>query len=363
MKEFLRERPTRRGIVQIEKMIDGMACRIEKINKKHEEDINGLLNELRDFGGQYAEEYGQTESRLGQLEKTLQQLDERQSQLNRILSLCRHEDSPVSVSGDSREQDYIHMQKVAYNDANVLPEDIVGQYAWHEEYPYETFLLYRNGDIRKPLFETMNDKTALDFACGPGRMVRRMQKLFRKVDGCDISERLIAEARKRVPDTDFYVTNGNDLGDVPEEFYDFIYCTISMQHIASHKIRMSILQSMHSALKSGGKITLQMAYNPDFPYVTETSRMEINGKQIRVYQKEAMASWFADDFFAETTNGGHDVGIGKADLDAVKADFSNVFSNVSVWFGNVADYYDNLEGKKHGSYWATDWIYVYGEKH
>lgn len=109
---------------------------------------------------------------------------------------------------EKTEQDYIQMQKQAYENPEVSPEDIVGQYEWHEEYPYETFLLYKNGDIRKPIFENTKDKAALDFACGPGRMVKRMMKVFQKVDGCDISSRLIQEAKERVPEADFYVPNG-----------------------------------------------------------------------------------------------------------------------------------------------------------
>ena len=260
------------------------------------------------------------------------------------------------------DADYINMQKREYENPNVTPEDIVGQYAWHEEYPYETFLLYKNGDVRKPIFENTKDKTALDFACGPGRMVKRMLKVFKKVDGCDISGRLIEEARNRVPETDFYVTNGNDLGDVPLNHYDFIYCTISMQHIASYEIRRSILENMKQALRQGGKIVLQMAYNPHFPYVSERSRYQINEKEIVMYEKADMADYFGNDFDAVKTNGLHDVGIGKNDLPQIKKDIAELFTNVSIWFSNVKDYYDDLEGQKHSNYWATDWLYIYAEK-
>jgi 2-polyprenyl-3-methyl-5-hydroxy-6-metoxy-1,4-benzoquinol methylase len=117
-------------------------------------------------------------------------------------------------------------------------------YAWHENYPYETFLLYRYGDIRKPIFETFSERTALDFACGPGRMVRRMRRFFAKVDGCDIAQRLLDEAKLSNPDSNFYLTNGQDLGLPPLAAYDFIYCTISMQHIACHSIRTKIIRLM-----------------------------------------------------------------------------------------------------------------------
>lgn len=310
----------------------------------------------------------QLADRLGNVEKSvesalgpIQALTKTQHFLDALLESPVVEERRIADAGKT-ENDYIQMQQEHYNDPEKEPDLIVGSYAWHEQFPYETFLLYRNGDIRKPIFDTTEDKVALDFACGPGRMIKRMQRYFRQVDGCDIAPRLIEEAKRRVTGADFYVTNGNDLGDVPLEHYDFIYCTISMQHIASHHIRMEIIEQMYAALRPGGKITLQLAYNPNFPYVIESKRMNIRDCEVRVYQKQPMASWEDDDFGARSTNGEHDVGIGVHDIDKVKADFSQWFHDVAVWFGNVSNYYQDLEGERHGNYWATDWIFIHGEK-
>ena len=49
------------------------------------------------------------------------------------------------------ELDYIQMQKSHYEDSKVGSAAIVGNYHWHEQYPYETFLLYKYGDIRLPV--------------------------------------------------------------------------------------------------------------------------------------------------------------------------------------------------------------------
>lgn len=266
------------------------------------------------------------------------------------------------------ELDYLNMQKNFY-EAPIPPEAIVGNYAWHEEYPYETFLLFKNGDIRKPIFDGFNDKVALDFGCGPGRMVKRMSRLFKRVDGCDISSRLLKEAERYCNSSGggyngrFYITDGNNLGDAPKNFYDFIYCTISMQHIASHAIRKKILSAMFDALKVGGKITLQMAYNPRVPFTNELPEsVLVNGMQIRFFFPIKGADYLGDDFDATFTNGGHDVLIGKKDLANVKADLSEQFSNVAIWFSNISNYKDDLNGKTHQQYWATDWIYLHGEK-
>lgn len=328
--------------------VESAESSIAEIKRRQDE----LSQKYDGFGTAIAEQIQELKNELHSEMNCLQALNE-------ILQLP---DAYTHTHTARAEEDYIRMQQSVYNNPDIPSEDIVGNYGWHEEFPYETFLLYRNGDIRKPIFESTSDKVALDFACGPGRMVSRMRRLFKEVDGCDVSERLIKEAKERVPEANFYVTNGNDLGDVPLGHYDFIYCTISMQHIASRKIRLEIIRSMFSALKPSGKITLQLAYNPNFPYVAESKRMQINDCEVRFFTKIPMADWDSDDFDATTTNGGYDVGIGERNLERVKADFSGIFQNVSVWFGNVSNYYKNLDGNRHCNYWATDWIFIHGEK-
>ena len=120
---------------------------------------------------------------------------------------------------------------------------------------------------------------------------------------------------------------------------------------------------MFAALKVGGKITLQLAYNPRAPFTNELPEsVLINGMQIRFFFPQKGADYLSDDFDATATNGVHDVLIGKKDLVSVKADLSEQFSNVAIWFSNISNYRDDLNGKTHVPYWATDWIYLHGEK-
>lgn len=312
-------------------------------------------------------------SRLDEIFGFLERIEEMYSSVNQIETTARLLDSLLSGLGINRssnedqkqvlnqgrqESDYIKMQRDQYEDVRIPPDDVVGQYQWHENFPYETFLLYKYGDIRYPILTDFQEKKALDFGCGPGRMVKRMQKYFLQVDGCDISARLLEEARRRVPESTFYLTNGNDLGYAFREAYDFIYCTISMQHIASHTIRTKILRAMYDALKPGGCITLQMGYNPDYPYVWLKSHVEINGTLVQSWETLPQADYLDDDYGASETNGMHDVGIGKKDLDIIKKDVGAIFRDVSFWFADVKDYFDDLKGAKHCSYWATAWIFI-----
>jgi SAM-dependent methyltransferase len=274
--------------------------------------------------------------------------------LNSIYSTSQN----IRLGSSLTIDDYTGMQKKYYERTDFDSKYIVGNYKWHENFPYETFLLYEYGDVRFPVFENFKDKKALDFACGSGRMVKRMSNIFLKVDGCDISRKLLEDAKLLNPSSDFYLTSGQDLGDVPENYYDFIYCTISMQHIACHTIRMNILRCMKKALKNSGCIVLQMAYNKDFPFVKENSFI-INHKKVIVKRRANQADYRQDAVFASKTNGAFDVGIGEKDLPDVKSDFTDIFGNTAIWFANIDNYFKDLKGESHGSYWAKDWIFIY----
>ena len=138
---------------------------------------------------------------------------------------------------DNNLKKYTEMQKNYYENPLMSAEDIVGNYNFHENFPYETFLLYKYGDIRRPIFDNFNDKYALDICCGEGRMVRRMNKIFKRCDGCDISEKMLDSARVKTRNSLSYLTNGRDCGPACDNFYDFIFSTISMQHICVYDIR------------------------------------------------------------------------------------------------------------------------------
>src|SRR5258706_7139339 len=93
---------------------------------------------------------------------------------------------------------YADMQKSYYSQfGETIPIIVVVSYDFHEKFPYETNLLYEYGDIRNPIFSDFRSLRAIDICCGEGRMVRRMQKLFGKVDGVDISPTMLELARSK----------------------------------------------------------------------------------------------------------------------------------------------------------------------
>lgn len=236
------------------------------------------------------------------------------------------------------------MQRRYYN--SVSPETAVGNWQWHEGFPYESQLLYEGGDKNRPLLSDMGNKSALDFACGPGRMIRRMSKIFNKVDGCDISSSLLNEASNSLSDlisakrTNLYLTNGENLGDASKNHYDFIYSTIALQHICVHSIRMNIFKCMAEALKPGGCITLQMACVDELGHT---------------FRSHEHADWSEDRISAKGTNSDCDVTITNNTLSKVKSDFNSLFRDTKFWF---YDLYELQNGIRHPEYWPTHWIFI-----
>ncbi len=238
---------------------------------------------------------------------------------------------------DADKLNYQQMQQSYYNQPTLSEKKVIGNVRWHEALPYEQYLLKANGE--EPLFETTEDKVALDFGCGPGRMIRRMSKLFERADGSDISERLLGLVKERYPKSNTYVSSGANLGDVPDNEYDFIYSTICIQHIASHSIRDGILESMSKCLKPGGYVTLQMAYHKDF-------------------YDPVHAKYLENKHGTGQTNSGCDVIINEKDLEHVMMDFNEHFTEARYWLFEVTDKYANLGGHKHDGYWPSHWIFI-----
>lgn len=264
------------------------------------------------------------------------------------------------------DNSYSKMQKLFYDSETMSPEDIVGSYGWHENFPYESQLLFKRGDLRLPLFQETKDKVALDFGCGPGRMIVRMSQLFKRVDGVDISQRLLDKARELSPESNFFLSSGTDLGAAGKNTYDFVFSTIAMQHIAVRSIRLKILELMREVLKEGGKVSIQMAFNPDFPFAINKGSFSFGKYKLRFLKKyERNAFWEEDKVDAKSTNGNCDVGIGYEDIPNVVADFEMFFDDVSFWFYDVRLLYNDLDGEKHGTghnYWPTHWIFISGTK-
>ena len=170
--------------------------------------------------------------------------------------------------------DYAKMQKELYETAasfgEVAPgvinhEGVVGSLEQHDQWTdYEEYLMrYVPKDA---------SWVAIDYGCGPGRNIRRWTDRFRRIDGVDISQQNLDNARVFIKDRvspnkwpNLYVTTGMNCGDAPLNCYDFAFSTICIQHICVYSIRFSIFKSLFECLKPGGRLSVQMGFGVPSP--------------------------------------------------------------------------------------------------
>ncbi|MDP2720985.1 MAG: class I SAM-dependent methyltransferase [bacterium] len=92
----------------------------------------------------------------------------------------------------------------------------------------------------------------LDLGCGSGIQSKVLQEAGLEVVGVDFAEKMIEEAKKRVPNAEFLVMDILNL-DFPPEHFDGIYARASLLHIPKNKIGQ-VLKDLHKILKRNGII-------------------------------------------------------------------------------------------------------------
>lgn len=242
---------------------------------------------------------------------------------------------------------YARMAKSFMNrPMNGGPDSVVGNYFWHENFPYVPNLLMGIED------DLPSRPKVADFGGGPGRVIKRFQAFSSELTVIDVS-RYALDYFLGAFDGDSsavaYESSGIDVGPAPENHFDLVYSTISFQHIPSRSIRRNILRGVHNILKPGGWISFQMGYNPNYTAGKWSHDTE-------------HAKYDSDYWDAGATNGHADCVINESDLDMLKTDFSDIFNEVSYHFVDVESKYQNLNGQYHSPYWCSHWIFIKGKK-
>jgi len=99
-------------------------------------------------------------------------------------------------------------------------------------------------------------RSALDFGCGVGRLTRALAARTGDAFGVDISDSMLAEARRNVPEGAAF---GREL---PDREFDWIVSLIVFQHIPPER-GYPLLKALMERLAPGGFVTLQFALYRD----------------------------------------------------------------------------------------------------
>jgi ubiquinone/menaquinone biosynthesis C-methylase UbiE len=97
----------------------------------------------------------------------------------------------------------------------------------------------------------------LDLGCGPGHDVALLVARGFEVVGIDVSEKMVKEARKRVPTATFVQGDFRTM-DFESETFDAVWSVGSLHHVAKTDLQ-AVLVKVYQYLKSGGAMFVSMA--------------------------------------------------------------------------------------------------------
>jgi len=162
------------------------------------------------------------------------------------------------------------------------------------------------------------DRVALDFGCGVGRLMIGWRNYFARIDGVDLSLKMLENCKKHllqhnITNANLYHCNGYDIRDVPSDTYDVVYSELVFEHICVHDIRHNYLKEFLRVLKQDGELSILTkagnAYPKDSPY---------------------SSGWYDNNYDAQHTNGMCDTRI--EDLLAL-SDELHALGYYNVYFG------------------------------
>lgn len=103
-------------------------------------------------------------------------------------------------------------------------------------------------------------KRALDFGCGVGRLTQALGHYFDEVYGVDIAPSLIAlaeEHNSQGSKITYYLNETDDLKVFPDEYFDFIYTSLTLQHMEP-RYSTSYIKEFLRTINSHGVVIFQL---------------------------------------------------------------------------------------------------------
>ena len=109
-------------------------------------------------------------------------------------------------------------------------------------------------------FRAGDNGMALDFGCGVGRLSRALRSYFGEVYGVDISEEMVGLAREYTPACTFIVNTADELKVFRDDFFDFIYSNIVLQHQPTKEMARCYIREFVRLMKPTGMAVFQIPY-------------------------------------------------------------------------------------------------------
>lgn len=133
------------------------------------------------------------------------------------------------------------------------------------KFPGTYFLAYR--DLRSIFAEHLHGKNALDFGCGTGRSTRFLHELGFEVIGVDISEAMVAQARKQDPQGAYRLVAEGDFSALKKSAYDLVFSAFTFDNVPTMGQKAVLFRRMRRLLSARGRI-ISLVSTPDI-YVHE----------------------------------------------------------------------------------------------
>ncbi len=108
-------------------------------------------------------------------------------------------------------------------------------------------------------------RRGLELGCGPGRLMRPMNRNFGELHGVDVSDEMIRLAEARFSGASgmhLYATGGSDLAPLSSDYFDFVYSYAMFRHIPSREVVLAYFDEIRRVLKAGGLARLQLSGLP-----------------------------------------------------------------------------------------------------
>lgn len=163
-----------------------------------------------------------------------------------------------------------------YRKRNVSIEDFFGTGESHVAHVFQTI---------RQIEPSFQPKTALDFGCGVGRLLVPLSRMAREVIGVDVSDTMLAIARRNLEERDisnFVLVKSDDSLSAVRSMIDFIHSYIVFQHIPVVRGER-LFTALLSKLAPGGMGALHFPFWKYAPFWRKVASGALNRSNLLNY--------------------------------------------------------------------------------